>query len=231
MTSAMERIVNLSDMPERLRGGVVAIGNFDGVHRGHRVVLERALEEAKVIGAPPLVLTFDPHPRQVFRPDVPHFRLTPTDMKARLISALGFDAMVELPFSREFAAQSAEEFIERILVSGLGIRHVVTGFDFHFGKDRRGGPAFLMASGEAHGFRVALVDAFRETSERTQLLITSHSPHLVDLFPTENIRVVTMIDGETRVTRIRASQQAAIKEHLLSLEQIMSAEGLLPEDT
>lgn len=76
-----------------------------------------------------------------------------------------------------------------------------------------------------------LVDAFRETSERTQLLITSHSPHLVDLFPTENIRVVTMIDGETRVTRIRASQQAAIKEHLLSLEQIMSAEGLLPEDT
>ena len=162
MTSAMERIVNLSDMPERLRGGVVAIGNFDGVHRGHRVVLERALEEAKVIGAPPLVLTFDPHPRQVFRPDVPHFRLTPTAMKARLISALGFDAMVELPFSREFAAQSAEEFIERILVSGLGIRHVVTGFDFHFGKDRRGGPAFLMASGEAHGFRVALVDAFRD---------------------------------------------------------------------
>lgn len=74
-----------------------------------------------------------------------------------------------------------------------------------------------------------LVDAFHETSERTQLLITSHSPHLVDLFPIENIRVVTMIDGETRIARIRASQQEAIKEHLLSLEQIMSAEGLLPE--
>ena len=75
-----------------------------------------------------------------------------------------------------------------------------------------------------------LVDAFREASERTQLLITSHSPHLVDLFTTENIRVVTMDEGETRIARIRASQQAAIKEHLLSLEQIMSAEGLLPED-
>jgi riboflavin kinase/FMN adenylyltransferase len=158
----LARVSDLDRLPAHLRGGVVAIGNFDGVHRGHQVVLERALQEARLIGAPALVLTFDPHPRQVFRPDIPHFRLTPTGMKARLLSALGFDAMVELPFSRAFAAQSAEEFIERILVSGLGIRHVVTGFDFHFGKDRRGGPAFLMASGEAHGFRVALVDAFRD---------------------------------------------------------------------
>lgn len=158
----LARVSDLDRLPAHLRGGVVAIGNFDGVHRGHQVVLERALGEARLIGAPALVLTFDPHPRQVFRPDIPHFRLTPTGMKARLLGALGFDAMVELPFSREFAAQSAEEFIERILVSGLGIRHVVTGFDFHFGKDRRGGPAFLMASGEAHGFRVSLVDAFRD---------------------------------------------------------------------
>jgi riboflavin kinase/FMN adenylyltransferase len=158
----LARVSDLDRLPAHLRGGVVAIGNFDGVHRGHQVVLQRALDEARLIGAPALVLTFDPHPRQVFRPDIPHFRLTPTGMKARLLAALGFDAMVELPFSRAFAAQSAEEFIERILVSGLGIRHVVTGFDFHFGKDRRGGPAFLMASGEAHGFRVALVDAFRD---------------------------------------------------------------------
>ena len=75
-----------------------------------------------------------------------------------------------------------------------------------------------------------LVDAFRESSERTQLFITSHSPHLVDLFPAEAIRVVDMRDGQTRVSRIRASQQAAIKEHLLSVEQIMSTDGLLPED-
>lgn len=178
MTGSLERIGDLSGLPARLRGGVVAIGNFDGVHRGHQVVLERALDEARQISAPALVLTFDPHPREVFQPGSQLFRLTPNDMKARLISALGFDAIVELPFNRDFAAQSAEEFVDRILVSGLGIKHVVTGFDFHFGKDRRGGPAFLMASGEAHGFRVSLVDAFRD--EGTEVISSSRIRALLE---------------------------------------------------
>ncbi|MBX3572499.1 MAG: bifunctional riboflavin kinase/FAD synthetase [Mesorhizobium sp.] len=156
------RIADLSRFPERLQGGVVAIGNFDGVHRGHQVVLSRALDEARAIGAPALALTFEPHPRQFFRPDAPLFRLTPADLKARLIEALGFDAVVELPFTAGFAAQSAEEFVDRILIEGLGIRHVVTGFDFHFGKDRKGGPAFLMEAGRAKGFQVSLLDAFRD---------------------------------------------------------------------
>ena len=156
------RIADLSTLPERLQGGVVAIGNFDGVHRGHQVVLSRALDEARAIGAPALALTFEPHPRQFFRPDVPLFRLTPPDLKARLIETLGFDAVVELPFTADFAAQSAEEFVDRILIKGLGIRHVVTGFDFHFGKDRKGGPAFLMQAGRAKGFQVSLLDAYRD---------------------------------------------------------------------
>ena len=156
------RISDLSTLPARLRGGVVAIGNFDGVHRGHQVVLQRALDEARSLGAPALVLTFEPHPRQFFRPDVPLFRLTPPDLKSRLIETLGFDAMVALPFTAGFAAQSAEEFVDRVLVEGLGIRHVVTGFDFHFGKDRKGGPAFLMQAGRARGFQVSLMDAFRD---------------------------------------------------------------------
>lgn len=156
------RIADLSTLPGRLQGGVVAIGNFDGVHRGHQVVLSRALDEARAIGAPALALTFEPHPRQFFRPDVPLFRLTPPDLKARLIETLGFDAVVELPFTAGFAAQSAEEFVDRILIEGLGIRHVVTGFDFHFGKDRKGGPAFLMQAGRAKGFQVSLLDAYRD---------------------------------------------------------------------
>ena len=146
----------LSDgpVPEPLRGGVVAIGNFDGVHRGHQAVLDRALQEAARRGVPAVVLTFQPHPRTVFRPDVPLFILTPPPMKARLIQALGFAAVVEYPFDRDFAGQSAEDFITKVLDADLGISHAVTGFDFHFGKNRQGGPAYLMEAGERHGFGV-----------------------------------------------------------------------------
>jgi len=149
-------------LPETLRGGVVAIGNFDGVHRGHQAVLERALSEASQRNVPALVLTFEPHPRLFFRPEQPLFVLTPPAMKARLIGALGFDGLVEQPFTAAFAAQSAEDFVTGMLAGRLGIRHVVTGFDFHFGHNRQGGPAFLMEAGQRHGFGVTLVDAFRD---------------------------------------------------------------------
>ncbi|MCF6100058.1 bifunctional riboflavin kinase/FAD synthetase [Mesorhizobium muleiense] len=162
MTEAFERVSAISPLPANLRGGVVAIGNFDGVHRGHQAVLERALAEARRRGAPALVLTFEPHPRKVFRPEIPLFVLTPPPMKAMLLSHLGFAALVEQPFTRAFAALSAEAFVTDVLDSNLGIIHAVTGFDFHFGKDRQGGPAYLMAAGERHGFGVTLVDAFRD---------------------------------------------------------------------
>lgn len=162
MQNAFLRVSSGEAVPQRLRGGVVAIGNFDGIHRGHLSVLERALEEARSLGVPALVLTFEPHPRKVFRPDVPLFVLTPPHVKARLIEALGFDGVVEIPFTRDFASLSAEDFVTGVLEQRLGISHAVTGFDFHFGKNRQGGPAFLMAAGERHGFGVTLVDAFRD---------------------------------------------------------------------
>ncbi|MGC4391289.1 bifunctional riboflavin kinase/FAD synthetase [Agrobacterium sp. M50-1] len=149
-------------LPEALRGGVIAIGNFDGVHRGHRAVLDRALELAEARGVPALVLTFEPHPRSVFRPDTPVFRLTPAPLKARILEAIGFRSVIEYPFDREFSQRSAEEFVQSILVDWLHASAVVTGFDFHFGKGREGGPAFLMAAGKRHGFDVTLVDAFRD---------------------------------------------------------------------
>jgi riboflavin kinase/FMN adenylyltransferase len=157
-----ERLSGDRPLPAHLRGGVVAIGNFDGVHRGHQAVLGRALEEARSRGVPALVLTFEPHPRKIFRPDEPLFVLTPPPMKARLLSVLGFDGMVEQEFTGDFAAQSAETFVTDVLEHCLGVSHAVTGFDFHFGKDRQGGPAFLMTAGERHGFGVTLVDAFRD---------------------------------------------------------------------
>jgi riboflavin kinase / FMN adenylyltransferase len=149
-------------LPERLHGGVIAIGNFDGVHRGHQSVLNRALDEAKKRGVPALVLTFEPHPRTVFRPGNPVFRLTPAPLKARILEGMGFGAVIEYPFDRTFSELSASDFIHRILREWLHASHVVTGFDFHFGKGREGGPAFLMASGEQEGFGVTLVDAFRD---------------------------------------------------------------------
>lgn len=161
-SAAICRVAGASALPPELRGGVVAIGNFDGVHRGHQAVLECALAEARKLGAPALVLTFEPHPRQLFRPDQPLFRLTPAPARARLLGLLGFEAVVEQAFTEAFSHSSPEAFIDDVLVGALGIRHVVTGFDFHFGEKRRGGPAFLMAAGEARGFGVSLIDAFRD---------------------------------------------------------------------
>lgn len=162
MAEGFQHIEDGRPLEAALRGGVVAIGNFDGVHRGHQSVLQRALDEAHARGVPALVLTFEPHPRKVFRPEQPLFILTPPPMKARLLAELGFDAMVVQPFTREFAAWSAESFVNDMLQDRLGVSHAVTGFDFHFGKNRQGGPAFLMESGQRHGFGVSLVDAFRD---------------------------------------------------------------------
>jgi riboflavin kinase/FMN adenylyltransferase len=156
------RLKDGGGLPQRLRGAVTAIGNFDGVHRGHQAVLGRALEDARAAGRPALALTFEPHPKALFRPNVPLFRLTPAPMKARILEMLGFDAVVELSFTREFASRSAEEFVAGVLVGELGISHAVTGFDFHFGRNREGGPAFLMEAGTRHGFGVSLGDAFRD---------------------------------------------------------------------
>lgn len=149
-------------LPPDLKGGVVAIGNFDGVHRGHRSVLERALALAEARGVPALVLTFEPHPRTVFRPDQPVFRLTPAPMKARLLEAMGFRSVIEYPFDREFSQRSAEDFVKSVLADWLQASAVVTGFDFHFGRGREGGPAYLMEAGRRHGFDVSLIDAFRD---------------------------------------------------------------------
>jgi riboflavin kinase/FMN adenylyltransferase len=149
-------------LPGHLRGGVVAIGNFDGVHRGHQSVLQRALDIAAERGMPALLLTFEPHPRTVFRPDQPVFRITPAPLKARILEGMGFAAVIEYPFNRQFSQMSAADFVQQVLVEWLHAGHVVTGFDFHFGNAREGGPAFLIASGQKHGFGVTLVDAFRD---------------------------------------------------------------------
>jgi riboflavin kinase/FMN adenylyltransferase len=151
---------------ERLVRPVVAIGNFDGVHRGHRAVIGTAMERAKAAHRPAAVLTFEPHPRTFFRPDEPSFHLTSEQAKLRLLAATRLDGAVLLTFDAALAGLSAEEFVERILVDRLAISGAVIGFNFHFGKERRGSPDFLTAQGAHHGFSVDVVPPFQADGQR-----------------------------------------------------------------
>ncbi|BBK34632.1 FMN adenylyltransferase /riboflavin kinase [Stella humosa] len=152
------RIIRHWDETAARLGAVLALGNFDGVHRGHRAVIGAARAEARRLGAPAGVLTFEPHPRQLFRPDDPPFRLTPFRLKARLMEEMGLDVLYALPFDRAFSQLTADAFIAEVLVAGFGVRHVVAGQDFVFGHDRGGSMALLAARGAAHGFGVTTAD-------------------------------------------------------------------------
>src|SRR5258705_66255 len=126
----------------RLKGAVVAIGNFDGVHRGHRAVIAAALTRARALDRPAAALTFEPHPRSFFRPQEPLFRLTDERNKLRLLAATGLDGAIVLRFDAALAALSADEFVERILLDRLRISGGTIGVDFHFGANRTGSPHF-----------------------------------------------------------------------------------------
>ncbi|WP_421091016.1 bifunctional riboflavin kinase/FAD synthetase [Pseudochrobactrum sp. MP213Fo] len=149
-------------LPAHLRGSVVAIGNFDGVHRGHQAVLKKTLELAKMRQCPAVVLTFEPHPRSFFNPEQPVDRLTDAQEKAAILGLLGFDVVVEQAFDASFSGLSAQEFIDQILIERLGASEVITGVDFHFGTKRQGNPAFLQQAGERHGFGVTLIEPFTD---------------------------------------------------------------------
>lgn len=151
------------DLPEDVRRSVVAIGNFDGVHRGHQEVIAKARRLAKEANAPLAVLTFEPHPRSFFRPQDPPFRLTPFRIKARLIEALGVDALFVLAFDQDLAGLSAEDFVQKVLVGGLDIRHLVVGDNFHFGHKRQGDFALLEKRGKQEGFGASCVTRIRNT--------------------------------------------------------------------
>ncbi len=140
--------------PPEFQGALVAIGNFDGVHRGHRAVIEAALRRARANGRPALALTFEPHPRSYFRADEPLFRLTDERAKLRLLAAAGLDGALVLTFDAALASLSAEEFIRRILLERLAISGAAVGFDFHFGRGRQGSPQFLSEFGAKLGFTV-----------------------------------------------------------------------------
>lgn len=156
---AMRLYRDFTNLDGDARSGVVVIGNFDGVHEGHRQVIARARAIADGLGSPLTVLTFEPHPRQYFQPDAPSFRLTPLRSKSRQMEPLGIDALVALPFDERVASRTADAFIDDILIGALAARHVVIGYDFAFGKGRSGNPQTLQEAGARHGFGVTCVEA------------------------------------------------------------------------
>ncbi|THD44269.1 MAG: bifunctional riboflavin kinase/FAD synthetase [Bradyrhizobium sp.] len=160
--------------PPGLEGAVYAIGNFDGVHRGHEAVIARTKALAAERGAPSAILTFEPHPGDYFagRPVV--FRLTPAPIKTRILRASGLAGVVALSFDAALAQKSAAEFIETVLVARLGVGAVIVGWDFHFGKARGGTPEFLRQAGAGLGFGVEIIDKV-ETGQGDEREVVSSS--------------------------------------------------------
>lgn len=149
---------SVEDLPLELRGGAVAIGNFDGVHRGHQAVINNAGVLARNDNIPFGVVTFEPHPRSVFQKELAPFRLTPLKSKAKEIENLKADFLLAIQFNRNFASISAEDFIKKILFEGLGARHIVVGYDFLFGRGRIGNRELLLSSSTAFGYQLTVVE-------------------------------------------------------------------------
>jgi riboflavin kinase / FMN adenylyltransferase len=151
--------------PPQWKGAVVALGNFDGVHKGHQELVAHARDKAKALGAPLLVLTFEPHPRRFFVPDTAPFRLTLPPAKIRLLAEHGVQAVLAQRFDTAFAALSAAAFIDDVLLAGLGARHVVCGYDFTFGVRRTGNVEQLRENGKAKGLGVSVLDPVMREGE------------------------------------------------------------------
>ncbi len=153
----MQIIRDYENVPSEARDGVVVLGNFDGVHRGHQAVIGHGIELARDAKIPVVVVTFEPHPRTFFRPHDAPFRLTPFQNKAHHIEALGVDALIVLEFDKTLSHFEADEFIRRVLVEGMSAKQVVIGQDFRFGRKRGGDTALLEAHAEFGGYSVTTV--------------------------------------------------------------------------
>jgi len=163
----MERLDGSSGVPDRMRGGIVALGKFDGFHKGHQAVVGRAIERARAAGRPALVATFDPHPVRFFRPEAEPFRLTSLNQRQRLFAEAGADAMIVFPFNAALARLTAEEFVSQRLA---GVGGVVTGEDFTFGKGRGGNVSALGELGRKYGF---IAEAVAPVSDSVDVISSS----------------------------------------------------------
>jgi riboflavin kinase/FMN adenylyltransferase len=182
----MEFIRGLLNLKPEHRGCVATIGNFDGVHTGHQAVLKQVIDKARQLNLPAVVITFEPQPREYFRPEVSPPRLTKLREKLHALEKFGIDRMLCLRFNDYLASLTAEQFVQVILVDGLGVNYLVVGDDFRFGQGRAGDFDFLRQSGERHHFEVAnthsfKVDNLRVSSTRIRQALTAGNLELVEI--------------------------------------------------
>lgn len=175
----MELIRGLHNLRERHQGCVATIGNFDGVHRGHKTVLRQVQAKAKALGLPSVVIIFEPQPREFFTPDAAPPRLSRFGEKVRLLETQGVDRVLCLMFNARLRSMSANQFIQQLLVEKLNVKHFVVGDDFRFGCDRRGDFQLLQQAGRQYGFSVeetatCEIDAERVSSTRVRAALQAH---------------------------------------------------------
>ncbi len=161
----MKILRDFTDVPADCRGAVVAIGNYDGVHKGHQAVLGIARDEADRQGVSLAVLAFEPHPRNFFDPALEPFRLTPFEAKAIELDAIGVDILFALPFDEAMSQRQAVTFVDEVLMGGLHAGHVVVGYDFRFGKGRTGDPEKLKDMLDAHNIGLTVIDPVSHDGE------------------------------------------------------------------
>lgn len=232
----MERLTCDRPVPAHLRGGVVALGNFDGFHRGHQAVVGAAIAHGRATGRPVLVASFDPHPVRFFRPDAPPFRLTTLDQRAGLFAEAGADAMLVFRFDEALASLTPEQFVADLLIERAGAAHVVTGEDFTFGKGRSGNVAILSEIGARHGMTTAAIGPVSDdkgpiSSSRIRAALTEGDPQEAARLLTRPFRIAGTVQHGDKVGRTIGYPTANIvlDRYLRPRYGIYAVRGRLPD--
>ena len=232
----MVRLSGEAPVPAAYRGGIVALGNFDGFHRGHQMVAGAAIARARAEGRPALVATFDPHPVRYFKPDAPPFRLTTLDQRERLFEAAGADAMLVFAFDADLARLDAREFVEQRLIGHIGAAGVVTGEDFTFGRGKSGTVDVLRALGAEYGFSVETVgpveaDGVAVSSSRIRAALQTGHPREAAALLTRPFTIEGVVEGGARLGRTIGYPTANVRlgTYLRPAYGIYAVRGHLPD--
>jgi len=213
----MSIITDLSELKSPIQNPVLTIGNFDGVHKGHLALFERVKQIAKEINGSSVVMTFDPHPIKVLSNGNGPPVITPTPQKLRLIKEVGIDIILCLPFTKEFANIPAKDFVEKILVEKIGVKYVVVGYDYSFGKNRQGNIEFLKKMAQRYQFKVEVVEPVSingiiVSSTKIRKLVQEGKLEEAKLLLGRNYQVTgTVISGKNRGARILGYPTANLK--------------------